>query len=326
MLKYLSFRKPHKLLPLSYIVPRLQIQQQYRSIHYKMATPSSTPSNLSRKLSIDANDLPDSKRNKTTDSLEETRSFLEKNPLSSSLSLTQKKIWKPIIWIDCEMTGLDIKNDNIIEICCIITDGNLKIIDGEGYESTVYVPKEKLDSMNEWCINQHNKSGLVDKILSNPQQTLSKVQDELFTYIKKYIDEPRKGILAGNSVHMDKFFMMKEFPEVIDYLHYRLIDVSTVMEIGWRHNGDLMKCFPKKNGSHTAKSDILESIEQLRWYKNNYLKSTKECESFIKTEQEKLKQEAADKEAADKKIAQSVDNQPLADKEIRLEHELKDQK
>lgn len=190
----------------------------------------------------------------------------KKRRLSSS-------IYKPLVWIDCEMTGLDISKDHIIEICCIITDGNLNIIDEEGYESTVYVPKKVLDNMNEWCVNQHGKSGLTAKVLANPQQTLAKVQKELLEYIQSYIPEQRTSLLAGNSVHMDKFFMMKEFPQVINHLHYRLVDVSSVMEIGFRHNPMLMKLFPRKQGNHTAKSDILESINQLKWYRENYLRS-----------------------------------------------------
>lgn len=171
------------------------------------------------------------------------------------------------------MTGLDVAKDHIIEICCIITDGNLNIIDETGYESTVHVPKKVLDNMNEWCVKQHGKSGLTAKVLANPQQTLAKVQEELLAYIQSYIPEPRTSLLAGNSVHMDKFFMMKEFPKVIDHLHYRLVDVSSIMEVGYRHNPALMKLFPKKHGSHTAKSDILESINQLRWYRDHYLRS-----------------------------------------------------
>lgn len=182
-------------------------------------------------------------------------------------------LYKPLVWIDCEMTGLDVGKDHIIEICCIITDGNLNVIDANGYESTVYVPKKVLDNMNEWCVNQHGKSGLTAKVLANPQQTLAKVQEELLAYIQMYIPEPRTSLLAGNSVHMDKFFMMKEFPKVIDHLHYRLVDVSSIMEVGFRHNPALMKLFPKKQGNHTAKSDILESINQLKWYRDHYLRS-----------------------------------------------------
>lgn len=189
---------------------------------------------------------------------------------------------KPIVWVDCEMTGLDVfGNDNIIEICCLITDGNLEIVDEEGYESTIFYPKSRLDQMNEWCIETHGKSGLTAKVLANPDRKLDIVENELLEYIKKYIPKERDALLAGNSIHMDRFFMMKEFPKVIEHLHYRNIDVSTIMEIGYRHNPDLMKWQPKKKGSHTARSDILESIAQLKWYREHYLKLKEETRDDI---------------------------------------------
>lgn len=180
------------------------------------------------------------------------------------------------------MTGLNVEKDHIIEICCIITDGNLNIVDQDGYESTVYVSKRTLDNMGEWCVNQHGKLGLTAKVLANPQQTLLKVQDELLDYILKWVPEPRTGLLAGNSIHMDKFFMMKEFPQVIEHLHYRLVDVSSIMEVGKRHNPQLMKLCPRKNGAHTAKLDILDSIAQLKWYRENYLRGPEDEEPVHK--------------------------------------------
>lgn len=196
--------------------------------------------------------------------------------IKSSRMATSRKLKDPIVWVDCEMTGLDIKTDNIIEICCVITDGDLNMID-EFYESTIYYPKSKLDQMNEWCINTHTASGLVDKVISDTSRTLPLVQAELLKFIQEYT-EPKESLLAGNSIHMDKFFMMKEFPDVIDHLHYRLIDVSTIFEIGRRHNPKLMKLQPKKLASHTAKLDIIESIEQLKWFRKHYLKSEEEID------------------------------------------------
>ncbi|CAH2355389.1 oligoribonuclease, mitochondrial [[Candida] railenensis] len=180
-----------------------------------------------------------------------------------------ESVWKPLVWVDCEMTGLNVYEDNIIEICCLITDGNLNLIDDEGYESTIYVPKEKLDAMDEWCLEHHGSSGLIDKVLANKEKTIEVVQEELLQYLTKFMD-PKKGILAGNTVHMDRFFMNREMPKVVEFLHYRIIDVSSVMEIGFRHNPNLMKKFPKKKGAHTARSDILESLNQLKWYRDNY--------------------------------------------------------
>lgn len=182
-------------------------------------------------------------------------------------------ISKPLVWIDCEMTGLNVSQDHIIEICCLITDSNLNLIDENGYESTVYVPKKVLDGMDEWCVTHHGSSGLTAKVLANPLQTLSKVQQELLEYIQSYIPEPRTAVIAGNTIHMDKFFMMKEFPQVIDHLHYRMLDVSAIMEMGVRHNPKLMKLCPPKVSSHTARSDIVESIAQLKWYRQYYLRN-----------------------------------------------------
>lgn len=220
----------------------------------------------------------------------------------------KNSIYMPLVWIDCEMTGLNVEKDHIIEICCIITDGNLNIIDEKGYESTVYVPKKILDNMNEWCVNQHGKTGLTAKVLANPQQTLQKVQDELLAYIQHYIPEPRTSLLAGNSVHMDKFFMMKEFPKVIEHLHYRLVDVSSIMEVGYRHNPQLMKEFPRKKGNHTARSDIVESINQLKWYREHYLRGPEEEPSRKK--QKVDSQESEEKAKHTMQLASPTPKQP----------------
>ncbi|KAL6452488.1 REX2 Oligoribonuclease [Candida maltosa Xu316] len=195
------------------------------------------------------------------------------------------------------MTGLDVfGSDNIIEICCLITNENLELVDQVGYESTIYYPQERLDRMNDWCIETHGKSGLTAKILEHPEQTLPKVQEELLAYIKKYVPNQRTGILAGNSVHMDRFFMMKEFPEVHEHLHYRNVDVSSIMEFGYRHNPSLMKLCPKKKGAHTARSDILESIEQLKWYRQYYLKSADESKDTIEELTKQLEAETNSKD------------------------------
>ena len=115
-----------------------------------------------------------------------------------------------------------------------------------------------MDHMNEWCIDQHGKSGLTQKVLDS-KKTREQVEEELLAYIKKFIPEKNIGVLAGNSIHMDRLFMLKEFPNVIDHLFYRLIDVSTIMEVSRRHNPDLLEVVPRKETAHTAKKDILES-------------------------------------------------------------------
>ncbi|EJS42787.1 rex2p [Saccharomyces arboricola H-6] len=194
------------------------------------------------------------------------------------------KLFKPLVWIDCEMTGLDHVNDRIIEICCIITDGHLtpvKTPDGQGeshYESVIHYGPEVMGKMNQWCIEHHGDSGLTAKVLAS-DKTLAQVEDELLEYIRRYIPDKNIGVLAGNSVHMDRLFMVREFPKIIDHLFYRIVDVSSIMEVARRHNPALQARNPKKEAAHTAYSDINESIAQLQWYMDNYLKPPQETES-----------------------------------------------
>lgn len=184
-----------------------------------------------------------------------------------------------IIWIDCEMTGLNVFTDHIIEICCLVTDKDLNVLDPQGYETVIHYDKSILDQMGDWCIEHHGYSGLTDKVIQS-NKSLTEAEDELLEYISKYVPK-RKGVLAGNSIHMDRIFMVREFPKVIDHLFYRIIDVSSIFEVGKRHNPRLINCCPKKKGLHTARSDILESIAQLKWYRDHYLKSFEESQEEI---------------------------------------------
>lgn len=113
------------------------------------------------------------------------------------------------------------------------------------------------------------KSGLTKKVLESTN-SLEQVNKDLLAYVKKHVPEARTGILAGNSVHQDKMFLCREFPELVDYLNYRIVDVSTIKEVGYRHNPNLMAMVPKKTFAHTARSDILESIQELKWYYEHY--------------------------------------------------------
>ncbi|GME90323.1 unnamed protein product [Ambrosiozyma monospora] len=175
------------------------------------------------------------------------------------------------------MTGLDHINDHIIEICCIVTDKDLNILDKQGYESVIHYSKERMDQMDEWCTSHHGASGLTEKVI-NSEKTLAQVEDELLAYISKFVTE-KIGILAGNSIHMDRLFMVREMPKVVDFLTHRLIDVSTIMEVSKRHNPLIHGLLPPKVGAHTAKMDIIESINQLKFYRDNYLKSKTEIDT-----------------------------------------------
>lgn len=216
---------------------------------------------------------------------------VESSSVSNS-TLGGDRTLKPIVWIDCEMTGLDHTKDRIIEICCIVTDGELNILDKDPvgskcYESVIHYDKAIMDSMNEWCIEHHGASGLTEKVI-NSTKTKEQVEEELLEYIKKFIPEKNVGILAGNSIHMDRLFMLKDFPKVIDHLFYRLIDVSTIMEVSKRHNPELASVVPRKEAAHTAKKDILESIKQLKWYMKHYLKAPAETSQFVEKRRKEL--------------------------------------
>ncbi|SCV99730.1 LAFE_0B01244g1_1 [Lachancea fermentati] len=220
---------------------------------------------------------------------------------------------KPIVWIDCEMTGLDHLNDHIIEICCIITDGDLNQVDENGYESVVHYGKNVMDTMNEWCIEHHGCSGLTQKVL-NSSKTLEQVEQELLDYIKRYIPDERKGILAGNTVHMDRLFMLREFPRVINHLFYRIIDVSSIMEVSFRHNPEFAEVVPKKKGAHTAKSDIMESIAQLKFYQTHYLKNAAETREFVEEKKAAIAQEAAN--SVEEQDSSATDNSSAKKRKI----------
>lgn len=179
----------------------------------------------------------------------------------------------PLVWIDCEMTGLDHKNDQIIEICCLLTDDNLQIIEPKGYEAVIHCPKEKLDAMSEWCVEHHGQSGLTQKCIESTK-TMAEVEEELLAYIKRFIPRRGAGVLAGNSVHQDRVFLAKDMPKIDEYLHYRILDVSSIKEAMKRHNPKMSRKVPRKVSAHTARSDIEESIAELQWYYTNYFRKS----------------------------------------------------
>ncbi|KAK7691734.1 hypothetical protein QCA50_005134 [Cerrena zonata] len=127
----------------------------------------------------------------------------------------------PLVWIDCEMTGLDPKQNQIIEIAVLITNGNLELVD-EGINYVIKTERAALDLMDEWCTNQHGSSGLTQACIDSPH-TKEFVTQQVLNYIKKWIPQQRVGILAGSSVHADRAFLVEEMPEVTDWLHYRFV-------------------------------------------------------------------------------------------------------
>lgn len=166
-----------------------------------------------------------------------------------------------------QMTGLDPDKEEIIEIFCLITHANLELIDPEGWGTVIHQPKERLDQMDDWCVQTHGGSGLTAAVIAS-EVTAEKAADELLAYIKKYIPEPRTALLAGNTVHADKAFLRKEpYRKVVDFLHYRILDVSSIKEAAMRWSPQVLNGLPRKKLLHKAKDDIMESIEEAKFYK-----------------------------------------------------------
>lgn len=172
------------------------------------------------------------------------------------------------------MTGLDPDTDVIIEISCIITNGNLDMLDENGWSATIHQTKERMDLMDEWCSKTHRESGLTAAVLAS-NTTAQKAADELFDYIKKYVPESRRALLAGNSVHADKAFLRKEpYKKILDHLHYRILDVSSIKEATLRWSShDVLAGIPQKKSLHQAREDILESIEEAKYYREAVFQS-----------------------------------------------------
>src|SRR5215472_8891226 len=136
-----------------------------------------------------------------------------------------------LVWIDCEMTGLNITSDALVEVACVVTDGELKELD-EGIDVVIKPPAEALDQMPELVREMHTHSGLLDELASGI--TLAEAQDQVLGYIRGHVPESRKAPLCGNSIATDRAFIARDLPKLDDYLHYRMIDVSSVKELARR--------------------------------------------------------------------------------------------
>nr|XP_033790059.1 oligoribonuclease, mitochondrial-like [Geotrypetes seraphini] len=171
-----------------------------------------------------------------------------------------------MVWVDLEMTGLDIEKDKIIEMACLITDSDLNIL-AEGPNLIIHQPDELLDGMSDWCKQHHGKSGLTQAVRDS-KISLQHAEYEFLSFVRQHTP-PGVCPLAGNSVHADKKFLDKYMPQFMRHLHYRIIDVSTVKELCRRWYAEEYKLAPKKKASHRALGDIRESIKELQFYRSN---------------------------------------------------------
>jgi oligoribonuclease len=170
-----------------------------------------------------------------------------------------------LVWIDCEMTGLDLVKDALVEVAVVITDGELEPVD-EGIDLVMGAPAEALEQMVDVVRGMHTSSGLLDAI-AGATMTTTEAEAKLLDYIRAHVPEARKSPLCGNSVATDRSFLARDMPSLEAYLHYRMIDVSTIKELARRWYPKVYWGAPQKHGGHRALADIRESIEELRYYR-----------------------------------------------------------
>ena len=170
-----------------------------------------------------------------------------------------------IVWIDLEMTGLDIHEHTIVEVAALITDADLNVL-GEGVDVVVHASEEELGQMNEFVTNMHESSGLLAEIRES-KVTLKEAEDAVLELIAKHCDSEHPAPLAGNSIGTDRGFIREYMPRLDEALHYRMIDVSTVKELARRWAPRVYYHQPEKDMSHRALADIVESIRELDFYR-----------------------------------------------------------
>jgi len=169
-----------------------------------------------------------------------------------------------LVWIDCEMTGLDLASDALVEIACIVTDAELTPLD-DGIDIVIKPPAEAVDGMLPLVRDMHTTSGLLAELASGV--TLAEAQELVMAYVRQHVPESRRVPLCGNSIATDRSFIARDMPELDGFLHYRMIDVSSVKELARRWYPRAYFASPEKHGGHRALADIRESIRELRYYR-----------------------------------------------------------
>ncbi len=169
-----------------------------------------------------------------------------------------------LVWIDCEMTGLDVVADALIEVAALVTDFELNVL-GEGIDLVVKPPAEALAQMNDFVRTMHETSGLLAKL--DGGITLGEAEDQVLDYVKEHCGENSRPPLAGNTVATDRAFLARDMPALEGFLHYRIVDVSSIKELSRRWYPRAYFQAPAKRGNHRALADIQESIEELRYYR-----------------------------------------------------------
>jgi len=175
-----------------------------------------------------------------------------------------------LVWIDLEMTGLDVDRDVIVEIAVLVTNGQLQLLDPEGLDLVVQAQAAALAAMDDVVVKMHTKSGLLTAIEAS-ELTLADALAQTLAYVQRFVPAPNIAPLCGNTIGMDRRFLNKYAPELDEYLHYRSIDVSSLKELCRRWYPDIYRQRPGKKETHRALDDIRESIEELRFYRQHLL-------------------------------------------------------
>ncbi|PRB09466.1 oligoribonuclease [Microbacterium sp. MYb72] len=169
-----------------------------------------------------------------------------------------------LVWIDCEMTGLDLSVDELVEIAVVITDFELQPVD-PGFQIVIQPSEAALANMNDFVTKMHETSGLINEIpLGVP---LAEAEAQTLAYIRRFVPQERKAPLAGNTIGTDRMFLAKYMPQIDQWLHYRNVDVSSIKELSRRWYPRVFFHAPSKDGGHRALADILESIRELQYYR-----------------------------------------------------------
>ncbi|MBB3082719.1 oligoribonuclease [Geodermatophilus sabuli] len=170
-----------------------------------------------------------------------------------------------LVWIDCEMTGLDLTRDKLIEVAVLVTDSELNVLD-PGLDLVISAPDADLDGMADVVTEMHAKSGLTDAVRATTL-TVAEAEQQLLAYVKRFVPERRTAPLCGNSIGTDRGFLARDMPELDDHLHYRMIDVSSIKELARRWFPRVYFAQPQKGLAHRALADIIESVRELAYYR-----------------------------------------------------------
>jgi oligoribonuclease len=173
---------------------------------------------------------------------------------------------EPLVWVDCEMTGLDPVEDVLVEIAVVVTDSELNLLD-DGLDLLIATDPAKLEGMADVVREMHTQSGLLEAVKA-ATTPLEDAEQQVLDYVQRFVPERRKAPLCGNSIATDRAFLVRYMPRLDDFLHYRMVDVSSIKELTRRWYPRVYFNAPAKTGGHRALADIIDSINELRYYRS----------------------------------------------------------